>query len=322
MTGRLEGRDVASLIGAVAVSFVLYISNIFTFFFTIPLLLLDKRYPKRFTDTACVAALVLILARTIWPFMGSLNQDLTWAFIMVNMFLPLSLILGAVVWVNSKRVERLFERVLLLILPSLVITLVCAALLSFGSSMREALMATYGDVISSMFSSLFHTGEEGGSEFFALVVMVAMATLALPLAVTNNLVATYIAEALKRAGDPAFDFQVMYFKVPGGFVYIFLALWTLVLFSLLFVSVPLGLTVLVFSLAIVSLVIYLLQGFAIVYYNIRARGSQMTSFKLAAWLFLIVLLLQGLNAILVLLLALVGVLENWVNLRKTQGVFK
>ena len=44
----------------------------------------------------------------------------------------------------------------------------------------------------------------------------------------------------------------------------------------------------------------------------------MTSFRLAGWLLLILILVQVLNAILVFGLALLGVLENWINLRKPE----
>ena len=74
----------------------------------------------------------------------------------------------------------------------------------------------------------------------------------------------------------------------------------------------------VVAFAICTILVYFLQGFAIVDYRLWRRGGRMTSFRLAGWLLLILILVQVLNAILVFGLALLGVLENWINLRKPE----
>ena len=98
--GKLEKGDVLRVAANVVIAFILHELPIGSLFFTLPLLMLDKRYPKKITDTACVAALVLVLGRNILYNLDILNQSLTWVFIMVNMFIPLSLVLCAVVCVN------------------------------------------------------------------------------------------------------------------------------------------------------------------------------------------------------------------------------
>ena len=316
MNQGVRSREAGSLILAAAVSFVLYLTSIGSLFFTLPLLLLDRRCRKRTTDTACVAALVLILGRNIFLFKDALNQSLTWTFISVSMFMPLSLILSAIVWVNKDDCRSVFERIIYSVLPSLILFVLIEAWLAFNPDALQTLIEAYSSTISSMLSLIF-TADESVTAYMALVLLFALASLAVPLVVANHIGIAFIYEACTHPENEAFERKIRTFRVPEWFIYPFLALWAFVLVCC-FVAVPFWISVPVISLALCTMLIYFLQGFAIIMARLRQRGSHMTAFKAAGWLLLILVIVQVVNIILALGITLTGVLENWIKLRKPE----
>ena len=314
MSQETGSRSLVKIVLAVVLSFLLYLTGIGTFFYILPLLMLDRRYPKRTTDTACVAALVLVLGRNVYLMRDVLDQVLTWAFIGVSMFMPLSLMLGAMVWVSRDNAESLFERVLFAFCPSVILFVVFELFLAFSPQTAAALVEAYSYAAADIMTAFIPVDVStlGG---FIQVLLFAIVTLVLPIVFVNFIAVTFIYEACTHPGSEEFENSVRSFRVPEWFLYLFLSLWALVLvFS--FVSVPLPVVALVLTLALAASLMYGLQGFAILCHGIHSRGGRITSFKLACWLFMLILVLQVVNIILILLLCLLGVLENWVRLRK------
>ena len=316
MNQSTEKSGLGRVVLAVLVSFLLYLTSIGSLFFTLPLLLLDRRYPKRTTDTACVAALVLVLGRNILMMRDVLDQGLTWAFIAVTMFMPTSLILCAVVWVSKDRTRSIFERIMYAFSPSIVLFLVFEIVLVLAPGLLETLMGAYGATVTGILGPIL--GLDGESmDFLVLVVLFALVSLTPSIVLANSLLLTFIYEAATHPEDEAFECRIRNFRVPEWFLYLFLGLWTGVLLCC-FITVPMWIVVPVVAFAICTILVYFLQGFAIVDHRLWRRGGRMTSFRLAGWLLLILILVQVLNAILVFGLALLGVLENWINLRKPE----
>ena len=171
-------------------------------------------------------------------------------------------------------------------------------------------------MISAMLTPFFSAaGIDTG--VLAYLVMLTILSLLLPFLFMNHFGIVYIYEAASHPESVEFEKRVMNFRIPEFFIYIFLSLWALVLLFY-FVAVPQWVSIPVLGLAVVSMLFYFVQGFAIADYNIRIRKPGMTSFKLASWLLLILVIFQVVNLILVLGLSLAGVLENWVNLRKRK----
>lgn len=312
-----KGRQVGLVLLSATAAAVLQMTAIGSLLFTLPLLLIDRRHPKATTDTACVAALVLILARYVFLYRDSLGQVLTWAFIGVNMFMPLSLVLCAMAWVGKGGEGSVSTRLLKGFVPTLILAALLLLALAFVPGMLDAVVGAYMDSARFVLN-LFMVGmAESTVDMMATVIVFAMATLVLPLILAAHLVATYMYEAATHPQDPIFEMKVDSFRLPGWFLHLFLALWALVLLSCL-VTLSFWLVVPVLSLAMCSLVLYFVQGFAVISWRLHARGGRMSSGKLAVMLFLILLLVQVVNAVLFLIIALLGVLENWIDFRKPK----
>ena len=232
------------------------------------------------------------------------------------MFIPLSLVLCAVVWVNKDDAESIFLRMACSFIPAVVLFAVYGIFFAVFSDLGSIISADYTEMISAMLTPFFSAaGIDTG--VLAYLVMLTILSLLLPFLFMNHFGIVYIYEAASHPESVEFEKRVMNFRIPEFFIYIFLSLWALVLLFY-FVAVPQWVSIPVLGLAVVSMLFYFVQGFAIADYNIRIRKPGMTSFKLASWLLLILVIFQVVNLILVLGLSLAGVLENWVNLRKRK----
>ena len=299
----------------VAASFLLYIIPIGSFLFIFPLLLLSKRYPKRTTDTACVAVLVLVLARMLWLYRSSLSDDLTWAFIVVSLFVPVSLILGACIWVHRKR-ENVVLDLLMTTIPSLVMFFAIEVWFVLAPSLANAVYASfesvYSDLVGELFSSL-------GVTFSTLFSLLSMMVLSITVASVflNLVLVLFFYEAGSHHFSEDFDNKVATFKVGENFIYCFLLLWVLMLLKA-FIAFPVSLTLAINNLALLATVFYAMQGYAIIYFNLRKRGMRFRSTRFFGLVLIIMLLLPGVNILLTFILPLIGVIENWVVLRKLE----
>lgn len=312
MAAKDWGRVALLVLGA----FALHLTGFASFLIGLPLLSVQKRYPKAVADTACVAALVLVLGREISAFAGTLNQALTWAFILVNMFIPASLTLCACAWANRKGDAGTATKTVATILPVPVLYLAYLAVFLFWEEGRDAVVAAYSDAAGSALGVLYGA-ELADAPGFTLAIVLTLFTVAPMLVTASHLGVVFLHSAVGRRGDQDFEFKVAAYKLPEWFLYIFLALWALVLVTVI-APCPVWLVMPVLGFAVTTLVFYFIQGIAIVLWNMRARGSRVQAFGLASLIALLMLLAPGLNALLGIALTLLGVLDNWLRLRKPK----
>ncbi len=304
---------------SIVISFLLYLIPMGSIFFTFPLLLLNKRCPKRLTDTACVAVLVLVLARDLYLVRASLGSSLTWALLTVSLFIPVSLILSAVVWVNSERMDTL-KRLMLSILPSIVMFFAIGLWFLLSPSTADSVMEAFKVTYSALMAELLSFSPELMDAIFSILVELTL-SMVICLVLLNVVVVTFLAEAASHRFMAYFDERISLFKLPDNLIFAFLASWALILVKR-FVDFPYAASILVNNACFVITLLYAMQGFAIAYFNLRKRKSTLSSARFFSFLLLFTLLLPVLNIIICLGMPLLGVVETWLNLRKREeGVF-
>lgn len=305
---------------AVVISFVMSNLGVGALVFTLPLLVLAKRTSRLKTDTACVAVLVLVLLKLVFTMRSVVPDALTLGLVGVNLFVPLSLILGALVWVNTTS-EPLFRRILLMCVPPFVVFFLLEIWFSLDQEVALGVMEDYRNLYRELIGSLAGDSAERSDLVFQ-VFMYGILGCVVAFTCLLNIANAFVASVSGRIYDPAKDERIMYFRVPAWFIYPFLLLWAVVL-AIGFVDVPVQLVISVLNLAVMSLMIYGMQGFAIVYFNLRRRMENLRSIRLFFVFAFLLFFFVGANLILWFGLPLVGVLENWVELRKRkQGVYK
>lgn len=314
--GKGKSRDLFLM---VAVSFVLYLIPLGNIIFIFPLLLLSKRYPKRTADTACVAVLVLVFLRNVYLYKDMLSESLTWAFIAVSLYFPISLILSAGVWVNTGRGDTV-RRICLSAVPSLVLFVLFGI---WASCFPETASTVYTAFESSYTSLLTEVLPSDAEMLTALVpvILLMFISLAVPAVMLNLCVVAFLFEAASHNFSSEFDTEVSHFRLDGWFIYLFLAMWALILVKN-FVDFPTFLALLVNNLTFAVTLLYTMQGAAIIYFQARKKNISWRCTRFFALFFVILMLLPGVNMLAMIILPLLGVCETWLALRKEdQGVF-
>ena len=309
----MEKKDTRDIILLTVLSFILSCFSVGSLVFTFPLLLLSKRYPKKITDTACVAVMVLAAGKQLYTSRDVLMNSLTYFFVGNNLFIPFALILGAMVWMHTKG-EDVVKRLIYTIVPTLVLFILFAVVYTISPQSAEGVLSTYREIFVALFSEIFQLSNQALNTMFDMVLEM-MLSLVIPLVFINIVVVHYLYEASKNGNDVNFDKKIINFSLPYSFIYAFLGLWTIMLLKR-FVSIPMSVNVIVNNLALLVTLFYGMQGFSIILYNLRRKGSTLSGTRMMGFLILSMILLPGINVILVLALVGVGVVNTWIELRK------
>lgn len=309
----MEKKETRDYILLIALSFFLSVFSVGSLVFTLPLLFLSKRYPKKATDTACVAVMVLTAGKQLFTSRDVLMNSLTYFFVGNNLFIPFALILGAMVWVNSKGME-VVKRLLFTMLPAFILFVLFAVIYTIFPQAAMAVKDTYREIFVSLFTQIFQMSSETISLMFDIVLEL-MLSIVMPLIFLNIVIVHYYFEAFSHKLDENFDKKVSSFTLPEVFIYFFLGLWTIMLLKR-FVDIPGSVNVVINNLALTCTLFYGIQGFSIILYNLKRKGSMISGIKLMGFLILLMMLLPGINMILIFALIGVGVLNTWIELRK------
>ena len=240
-------------------------------------------------------------------------NSLTYFFVGNNLFIPFALILGAMVWMHTKG-EDVVKRLIYTIVPTLVLFILFAVVYTISPQSAEGVLSTYREIFVALFSEIFQLSNQALNTMFDMVLEM-MLSLVIPLVFINIVVVHYLYEASKNGNDVNFDKKIINFSLPYSFIYAFLGLWTIMLLKR-FVSIPMSVNVIVNNLALLVTLFYGMQGFSIILYNLRRKGSTLSGTRMMGFLILSMILLPGINAILVLALVGVGVVNTWIELRK------
>ena len=309
----MEKKETRDYILLIALSFFLSIFSFGSLVFTLPLLFLSTRYPRKATDTACVAVMVLTAGKQLFMSRDLLMNSLTYFFVGNNLFIPFALILGAMVWVNSKGME-VVKRLLFTMLPAFILFVLFAVIYTIFPQAAMAVKDTYREIFVSLFTQIFQMSSETMSLMFDIVLEL-MLSIVMPLIFLNIVVVHYYFEAFSHRQDENFEKKVSSFTLPEVFIYFFLGLWTIMLLKR-FVDIPGSVNVVINNAALTCTLFYGIQGFSIILYNLKRKGSLISGIKLMGFLILLMMLLPGINMILIFALIGVGVLNTWIELRK------
>ena len=309
----MEKKETRDYILLIALSFFLSIFSVGSLVFTLPLLFLSKRYQKKATDTACVAVMVLTAGKQLFTSRDVLMNSLTYFFMGNNLFIPFALILGAMVWVNCKGMDSV-KRLLLTMIPAFLLFVLLAVIYTIFPQAAMAVKDTYREIFVSLFTQIFQMSSETMTLMFDVVLELIL-SMVLPLIFINIVVVHYYFEAFSHKQDEAFENKVSSFTLPEVFIYFFLGLWSMMLLKR-FVDIPMSVNVLINNLTLTCTLFYGLQGFSIILYNLKKKGSYISGIKLMGLLIILMMILPGINMILLFALIGVGVLNTWIELRK------
>lgn len=297
---------------AVVVSFLLFYFGFGEFIFVFPLLLLASRYKKKVSALSILVEAVLVVSYSFFTRVDGLLGFLLMCF---ELFIPLSLLAAGATWLATEK-RGIGTRLFIALLPSLVFFAIIYVFLE----QEPALLGEYLEITENAFEALLSPfinvgamGEEFWSVFCTTLLLIVVSMI-IPVVLCFVCVTCFSYESVLHSRESDWEERVARLELDGRAIWIFLALWLLVLLSR-FISIPTIAGIALFNVTLAFTVVYAIQGFSVLYYNLCKR-RRFKSYTLFLILLAIALLAPGVNIIVVLGLPLVGVLETFFELRK------
>ncbi len=298
---------------AVVVSFFFFYLGFGEFIFVFPLLLLSTRFKKR------VSALAILVEAFIVVFYTYLNRaegELSLLLMLFELYIPLSLLAAGMTWLISEG-KRIGIRLLLALLPSILFFIILYVFLEQEPALLDSFLILAEDVFEALLSPFINFGAMDGTlvSFIIETILLVIASLIIPLVLCFVCATCFSFESVLHSRESDWEDRVARLELDGRAIWIFLALWVLVLLFR-FISVPTIAVVALFNVTLSYTILYAVQGFSVLYYNMRKKGRKLKSYTLFLILLAIALFIPGINFIIVLGLPLIGVLETFIELRR------
>ena len=301
---------IRNLILATLLGVILSRFSIGSLVMTVPVLLVCPRIRR--TDLKVLAYAAMLLGVIIWTVIQQriLIGTEYWPTIPVSLYLPVSTIIGCTVWTLGSSYSRSSMRKFFwAAIPVFVMGMAVALYFASEKSLpvRNALadgilMMFPADSLSINLSSVIRTVVDMMALFFAPM---GVLMLALPIVIAD-------VNVNRFDEDWQYDFANM--KLPDHYVWIFFASWAAALVCNLVKAIPLWAMAVCWNLALTMTVLYMVVGVSILVAFARRRTAAITAGRIV---FTVVLLcfLPIVNAVVLVGLPLLGVLETWIAFR-------
>ncbi len=309
-----ERFSLRDIIITVVISTIMGLSNFFSLFIAVPLMNFAYKHGKKETALTALTVLGVLFGYSFYIMKGSAYYLFM---VLMNMYIPLSLSAAGIIWTSAKN-KRVDARLLLSVLPSFVLVLFFAVVFCADRALFTSVYNGYKDafvpVISEMFTSL---GLGIDVEFFFLILITAAAVVMFPLVVGAACVSYFLFGSVVHSREGDWDEKLYSIEFSSGLIWLLILSLALTLVSRL-ISVPAVLFILSMSVLTASLIIYGVQGFSVLYYWLKKKVSGLKSTTLFFTLALISILIPGLNLIVLLGVPVIGILENFFDLKKRK----
>ena len=298
---------------AVVVSFFFFYLGFGEFIFVFPLLLLSTRFKKK---VSAIAILVEAFIVVFYTYLNRAEGELSLLLMLFELYIPLSLLAAGMTWLISEG-KRIGIRLLLALLPSILFFIILYVFLEQEPALLDSFLILAEDVFEALLSPFINFGAMDGTlvSFIIETILLVIASLIIPLVLCFVCATCFSFESVLHSRESDWEDRVARLELDGRAIWIFLALWVMVLLFR-FISVPTIAVVALFNVTLSYTILYAVQGFSVLYYNMRKKGRKLKSYTLFLILLAIALFIPGINFIIVLGLPLIGVLETFIELRR------
>ena len=298
---------------AVVVSFFFFYLGFGEFIFVFPLLLLSTRFKKKVSSLAILVEAFIVV---FYTYLNRAEGELSLLLMLFELYIPLSLLAAGMTWLISEG-KRIGIRLLLALLPSILFFIILYVFLEQEPALLDSFLILAEDVFEALLSPFINFGAMDGTlvSFTIETILLVIASLIIPLVLCFVCATCFSFESVLHSRESDWEDRVARLELDGRAIWIFLALWVLVLLFR-FISVPTIAVVALFNVTLSYTILYAVQGFSVLYYNMRKKGRKLKSYTLFLILLAIALFIPGINFIIVLGLPLIGVLETFIELRR------
>lgn len=309
----MDKRTYKDILVSVVAGYILNSISLLSFLVAFPILMLSRRYKCKEALISASLLFLLIVATSLFQVGGIELNSFQLCTFLLGLFIPFSLLAGAVIWVKTKG-EGVLVRYAKALLPACVSFIGFVIWFSVDKTMLSQVVDSYNSIISSIWGDLLlELGID--AELFSKVVALVFHSVVLPLTASIIGVTSFVSSASIRVADPEFDCEVANFAVGEKAIWPFLVSWTMVLLSR-FITYPTALSVIVVNVAMISTLIYIFVGYCILFYYHKKNKENAKAINLFFLIVGLIMLLPGMNIALVFILSILGILETWFTLRK------
>lgn len=278
------------------------------FFYTLPLLFVGGMVRNKKEMTLSFA--ISLIAIVALVYLECLNSgDLQLALFVVSLLIPVGIGLGSLCWYLLDQ----YTYKIRFIASSVIVGLVSLAFLLFLGSDNSSFVS-FVDEMVVLYSQVLATDLEVNTSIIVQVMTLSLKLMLVPLMVLLMGVIELLSEALMHKSDESWQDKIANIKVLNDFVWVFLVAFFAAL-GCSWLKAPETLTIVVWNLALISAIVYGIQGYAILLFVIRKKTKNLKASKLVINMF-IFMLIPGLNIAVIVGLPLLGVLETWITFRK------
>ncbi len=298
------------------ISFIFFNMDFFTIFFILPLLLYAINNGERKAILLIVLEVLLIIVTDSFMISDSLTTKLGFALLLIDLYIPLSLSAAGIVWLRTRGERRLLRRLLFVLLPAIILVVPAAAFILSDRALSSAVYTAYGNAFAAVLSPMLSLVAPGVDvSVFIDLILITVTSFLFPVLLCGICATCFIYESALHSRESDWEESVMRFSFPQDAIWGFIISWALVLI-LRFVSAPMLLEIAVMNAALVWTVFYAIQGFTVIFARIRRRHRTVKSMTVLIVLVIMSLLIPGINFIILLGVPLLGVLENFFDLKK------
>ncbi|MGI6432496.1 MAG: hypothetical protein ACOXZ4_01330 [Sphaerochaetaceae bacterium] len=309
---RRSVESIRSIALAAGMSFIMYRLQVTSTLFIIPLLFFAPKLESNRLNLVPIGLVALVLIGTqLTGLSKELPASTAVGFLFVNLYLPLTLLIGAAIWIGLAKHSSL-RRLLISGAAALVWGLALVLWFSSGSTSVVAVEQIYRAVFDAIAPSLVPNQVVQLQWLFEAVVQTLMLGF-LPLFLGQFGLSLLISELLIHRTEHSFQKRLCRWALPEFFVWFFLGSWSVVL-ATMFLQVTL-LQSLAWNIALAITMLYALQGISLVASVMQKRNPQASASRVFV-LAILLLLIPGVNLIPLLALPLAGVSETWIKYRK------
>ena len=296
---------------SVIASFVLLSMGFTSLIYTLPLLDFVARSRREERMKVFLPSFLLVVGRSIYYSWG-LENFLLW--LVLDLYVPLSLLAAGFIW-SIQRKGGIGTRLFWSMVPSALAALILGVVFfmyralfdAFYLSMKDAFVSIMGGMLDSL-------GIVGDVDFLFTLMSIVVGVFTFPVILGASCVSIFYYENRRHSKETHWDDVVAALEFNTN------TIWLLILFLFLFLlgrfmPMPLALSILFMSLVVSMILVYAIQGFAVLMAWIRNRGLGLRSPQLLFILFIVSFLIPGLNIIVLIGVPLLGILENFFDLK-------
>lgn len=287
--------------------------SILSLFVSLPLLFFALKHNRKYFSFFFVTEIVFILVKSF--FLLRENEYLPF-YMLLDVYIPMSLLVAGGIWIYNNRMKK-ENRLLFSIIPSFILFIIGALVLSLDRALFESVYFGYKDAFAVVFEEMSSLiGYELDWDFLFLSIMTLFSIMILPITIAAICVNIFIYENALHSKESDFNKRIESFEFNPNLIW--LLIFTLLAFLIShFISNELVMIISIcFMLSL--LVVYSVQGFSVLVALLDRGKANFRVLSLFFVLLFISIFVPGLNIIILLGVPLLGILENFFNLKKRK----